>query len=127
MPKSDSNPDLGIRDKDKVYTLSRAKDTLEVAGNEGTYAGSPLDNLVGGDKPLGKESKGNLMGDNGSETPKNAAGSEDAKLKGTYTGVANGVDAFGETLTEGIATSLSAIKLKAYQQQKLLDQPNHIV
>ena len=57
MPKNDSNPDLDIRDKDKVYTLSIAKDALEVAGNECTYAGSPRDNLVGGDKPLGKESK----------------------------------------------------------------------
>ena len=63
------------------------------------------------------ESKGNRIGDNISETPKNAAGIEDTKPKGTYTGVANGVDALGETLTEGITTSLSAIKLKAYQQQ----------
>ena len=127
VPKSDANPDLGIRDKDKVYTLSGAKDTLEAAGNEGTYAGSPLDNPVGGDEPLGKESKGNLIGDNGSETPKNAVGSEDTKLKGTYTGIDNGVDAFSETLTEGIATSLSAIKLKAYQQQVVGAVKSHCV
>ena len=127
VPNRDANPDLGIRDKGKGYTLSGAKDTLEAAGNEGIYAGIPLDNPVGSDKPLGKESKGNLIGDNGNETPKNAVGSEDTKSKGTYTGIDNGVDAFGETLTEGIATSLSAIKLKAYQQQVVGAVKSHCV
>ena len=88
LPENDSNPDLDTRDKVNVYTLSRAKDALEVAGNEGAYARSPRDDLVGGDKPLGKESGGNRIGDSVSEAPKNTAGFEDTKPKGTYTRMA---------------------------------------
>ena len=60
-----------------------------------------------------------------SETPKNTAGFEDTKPKGTYTDIANGVDAVGEALTKGIATSLSAMKQKAHQQQVVGPAKSH--
>ena len=127
VPYRDANPGPGIRDKGRVPTLSETKETLEADEKGDTYAGIPFDNPISSEKPLGKESKGNLIVDDRNETPKSTASGEDTKSKGTYAGIDNVVGTCGETLTEGIVTNLSSTKLKTYQQQVVGAVKSHCV
>ena len=100
VPHRDANPGAGIRDKGRVPILSETKEALEADEKGDTYAGFPLDNPISSEKPLGKESKGNLIVDDRNETPKGTASCEDTKSKGTYAGIDNVIGTFGETLTD---------------------------
>ena len=116
VPRRGANPGAGFRDKGRVPILSETKEALEADEKGDTYVGFPLDNPISSEKPLGKESKGNLMVDVRNETPKGTASCEDIKSKGTYAGIDNVIGTFGETLTEGMVTNLSSTKLNTYQQ-----------
>ena len=117
LPEGDAKSDLNTRNKDNDYVQSKAEDALKVTGDEDGYVGSPRDTLVCGSKPLRNESGGNRIGEGIVKPPKNTAGFDDVKPKGTYTDTANVINTPCEALAQDILASFPAMKQKVHQQQ----------